>query len=297
MIHALAAVLAGAAGFSAAAPVVPQASLRATRVVLIHYVAHDGVTRAAYVLLPRSYSPRHDPPLPLVISPHGRGVDARANVRLWGDIPGRDGFAVINPEGQGRKLELYSWGDPGQISDLARMPQLLERALPWVHVDRSRIYAVGGSMGGQETLLLLARHPQLLSGAISFDAPVDMASRFRQFPLTVGGGRLQQLAVQEIGGTPRRDPRAWAARSPLDDARTIAASGVPLQLWWSTRDRIVVDQRGQSGLLFRELERLNPEAPVTQVVGTWRHTAEMHWNRRLPSALRQLGLLPRFNAV
>ena len=27
------------------------------------------------------------------------------------------------------------------------------------------------------------------------------------------------------------------------------------------------------------------------------HTAEMHWNRRLPFALRQLGLLPRLDAV
>ena len=115
------------------------------------------------------HRPRHDPPLPLVISPHGRGVDASANAQLWGDLPGRGGFAVINPEGQGRKLELYSWGDPGQIADLARMPTVLEHALPWVHVDRSRIYAVGGSMGGQEALLLVARYPHLLAGAITFD--------------------------------------------------------------------------------------------------------------------------------
>ena len=142
-----------------------------------------------------------------------------------------------------------------------------------------------------------ARHPNLLAGAVSFDAPVDMASRFREFPEIAGGRGLQQLAVQEIGGTPARDPRAWAARSPLDDVRAIADSNVPLQIWWSRRDRIVVDGAGQSRLLYREIRRLNPSAPVLQVVGSWRHTAEMHWNRRLPHALVLLGLLPGRGAV
>jgi poly(3-hydroxybutyrate) depolymerase len=290
MIHALVAVLAGAVGVPAAARVLPHTSLRATRVVLIHYVAHDHVTRAAYVLLPRSYSPRHDPPLPLVISPHGRGVDARANVRLWGDIPGRRGFAVINPEGQGRKLELYSWGDPGQISDLARMPELLERALPWAHVDRSRIYAVGGSMGGQETLLLVARYPHLLAGAISFDAPTNLTLRYRDFPELARGLRLQRLARYEVGGSPWRHPREWAVRSPLDFARGIARSGVPLAIWWSVADRLIPGEREQSGLLYRQIERVNPAARVVEVVGRWRHCHEMRWYTRLPEALAFLGL-------
>jgi pimeloyl-ACP methyl ester carboxylesterase len=261
-----------------------------TQQIEIHYVAHDGVTRAAYVLLPAWYEPGKDPPLPLIISPHGRGVDARANARVWGALPGREGFAVVNPEGQGRKLELYSWGDPGQIADLARMPDVVQDALPWVHVDRSRIYAVGGSMGGQETLLLLARYPHLLAGAISFDAPTNLALRYRDFPGIVGGARLQQLARFEVGGTPARDPSAWAVRSPLDFARSIAFAGVPLELWWSRTDRIVVDQAQQSGLLYDEIERLNPAAPVVEHVGTWAHCAEMRWTARLSEALAGIGI-------
>jgi pimeloyl-ACP methyl ester carboxylesterase len=295
-MRTIAVVLAALAAASAAsARPAPADPMGAVRLVDVRYRAHDGYSRNAWLMLPSWYGPMRHPRIPLVIAPHGRGVTALDNTRLWGDLPARGPFAVVNPEGQGRKLTLYSWGDPGQIGDLARMPAILRRAVPWLRIGR--IYAVGGSMGGQETLLLLARHPHLLAGAISFDAPVDMASRFRQFPESIGGSRLQELAVQEIGGTPARDPRAWAARSPLLDVRGIAASGVPLQLWWSTRDRIVVDQEGQSGLLYREIERLNPDAPVTQVVGTWRHTAEMHWNRRLPYALAQLGLLPRLAAV
>jgi poly(3-hydroxybutyrate) depolymerase len=261
------------------------------RVWTIGYRAHDGVERAAYVELPAWYGPHDHPPIPLVISPHGRGVDARANARIWGDLPAVGRFAVVNPEGQGRRLELYSWGDPGQIADLARMPRLVERALPWLRIDRRRIYAVGGSMGGQEVLLLVARHPHLLAGAAAFDAPTNLAVRYREFAALRFGSRLRELARFEVGGTPSTDPRGYAVRSPLDVVRRIAHSGVPLEIWWSTRDRVVVDQRDQSGALYRDILALNPEAPVVQVVGEWRHTAEMRWNRRLPAALRRLGVL------
>ena len=266
------------------------------RIVRIAYRAHDGLLRRAFVELPAWYRPRDDPPIPLIISPHGRGVAARTNLRRWGDLPADGRFAVVDPEGQGRRLTLFAWGDPGDISDLARMPQLVEQALPWVHVDLHRIYAFGASMGGQETLLLVARHPYLLAGAAAFDAATDMAARYEAFARLRFGEWLQRLAQVEIGGTPAGDPRAYAMRSPLDCARRIAFSGVPLQIWWSTRDRIVSDQAQESGRLYRQIERLNSEAPVEEFVGTWAHTAEMRAWTRLPVALGLFDLLPPSDA-
>src|SRR5205823_9499335 len=144
------------------------------RTLTIHYHTHDGYRRAAYVVLPDWYGPHHNPPLPLIISPHGRGVPATENVERWGDLPELGSFAVVNPEGQGRRLARFSWGYPGQVDDLARMPQIVRHAIPWLRFDRSRVYAFGASMGGQETLLLVARHPSLLAGAAAFDAVTDM---------------------------------------------------------------------------------------------------------------------------
>ena len=285
----VAAIVAGL-GAHGAAPA--QASTAAVRVIPISYRAHDGLSRRAYVILPAWYGPTLHPPIPLVISPHGRGVGARANIRRWGRLPAAGDFAVINPEGQGRTLTLFSWGDAGEIRDLARMPDIAEHALPWLHIDRHRVYAFGGSMGGQETLLLVARFPHLLAGAAAFDAPTNMAARYRAFvhlPLGVG---LQRLARNEIGGTPATDPRGYALRSPLDWARKIAFSGVPLQIWWSTRDRIVTDERAESGLLYRQIKRLNPDAPVTEFVGDWAHTTEMKAHGYLPYALSRFGLMP-----
>jgi dipeptidyl aminopeptidase/acylaminoacyl peptidase len=257
----------------------------------ITYRAHDGLPREALVVLPRWYGPRRDPALPLVISPHGRGATPAANARFWGNLPALGRFAVVNPEGQGARLALYSWGSPGQIGDLARMPEIVRHALPWLRIARHAVYAVGGSMGGQETLLLLAKHPRLLAGAISFDAPTNMAARYSAFPELRYGLTLQRLARLEFGGIPRTRGDLYADRSPIYFAREIAKSNVPLEIWWSRDDRVVTDQARESGLLYHAIKRLNPSAPVVEYVGWWQHTAEMRSFRRLPLALAAMGLL------
>ena len=274
----------------------------------IRYVAHDGRPSDAYVVLPSWYGPAANPPLPLIISPHGRGLGGRANSHLWGNLPGRGSFAVINPDARGRHVAGHSWGYAGQIADLARMPQILRTTLPWLRIDRSRIYAFGGSMGGQETLLLLARYPKLLAGAAAFSSVTDLALQYRNFNrlqcknacrTLLGkrfGSSLRKLARREIGGGPGRYPRAYAARSPITHARAIAGSCVPLQLWWSVSDQIVVDQQSQTGKFFWELRQLNPGANVEAFVGFWIHSAEMRARTGLPLALSRFGLLPAARA-
>jgi hypothetical protein len=272
------------------------------RVVTIHYRTHDGYRRAAYVVLPDWYGPGNNPPLALIISPHGRGVSAQANVDRWGNLPAVGPFAVVNPEGQGRRFKRLSWGYPGQIEDLARMPRTVAAAVPWLRIDSRRVYAFGTSMGGQETLLLVARHPSLLAGAAAFDPVTSMASRYRDFARlgcnrsclgrwrdSIGSG-LRRLAREEIGGTPSTHPRAYARRSPLTYARAIARSGVPLQLWWSRSDR-VVSARNQSVALVRALRRLNPATPLQTFVGSWPHSADMRPYFMLIPALRKFDLV------
>jgi pimeloyl-ACP methyl ester carboxylesterase len=289
-------------GGAPAAPAPAKPSV--VRVWTIHYRAHNGARRVAYVALPGWYGPKKHPSIPLVISPHGRGVGPRANLRLFGPLPAIGGFGVVSPAGQGRVLALQSWGALGQIEDLARMPQIVHSTLPWLHVDHRRIYAVGGSMGAQESLLLLARHPRLLAGVAAFDSVTDFALQYREFP-RLGcdkrclahlqgkvGEMLQGMARREVGGSPWSARLAWKLRSPITYARRIATSHVPLELWWSSKDAIVLDQGRQSKRLFDEIRRLNPLAPVTAYQGFWRHSAEMRHTTRLPLALAQLGLLP-----
>ena len=265
----------------------------AVKQLKLYYEANGGRRRFAYLVLPSWYEPARNPPLPLVIAPHGAGPGPfLALTRVWGDLASRGPFAVVIPQGQGRELTHYSYGYAGQVGDLARMPAIVREAVPWLRIDPRRIYAVGGSMGGQEILLLIARYPGLLAGAAAFDAPTDLPLRYEQFADVKGTEYRRTLVRDEIGAAPAEDPRAYAERSPITFVPAIAASQVPLQLWWSTRDELVIDGRLHSGRLFREIRRLNPGAPVREIVGTWRHGASMRWNRRLPGALRLLGLLP-----
>ena len=259
----------------------------------LRYRAHNGVRRWAVVVAPAQYGPDNPPPpLPLVISPHGRGVRARTNARLWRTLPALGDFAVVCPGGMGRRLPLHSWGWRGQIDDLARMPALLRTTRPWLRFDPERVYAVGGSMGGQETLLLLGQHPRLLAGAVAFDSVTDFALRYEQFAQSPRGRSLQALARVEVGGTPGTNRRAFVLRSPAHWIEEIAGSGVPLQIWWSDADEIVVNQHTQSGRFFKQLQELDPRGRVEKRTGSWSHTASSYSQLQLPGAVAWLGLIP-----
>jgi pimeloyl-ACP methyl ester carboxylesterase len=294
-----AAILLGVAPEAQAGP--PQSGVR---VWTITYTAHSGVDRLATVVLPSGYGSGANPPLPVVISPHGRGATGRSNAKFWGALPAVGRFAVISPDGMGERLDNFSYGSPGQIDDLAKMPDFAEKALPWLRIDRSRVYALGSSMGGQETLLLVARHPQLLAGAAAMDSVTDLARRYRQLPAVPCDARclqrwgkpygevLQSTMSREVGGTPEQTPAAYDERSGLSRAAEIASSGVPLQIWWSHEDRIVSDQEHQSAALFDELRRLDRCAPVEAFAGRWAHSKEMRASALLPIALIRFNLLP-----
>ena len=100
------------------------------------------------------------------------------------------------------------------------------------------------------------------------------------------------MARHEVGGPPDKRGLAYALRSPITYVRSIAASCVPLQLWWSTKDRIVANQQRQTGTFYDAIRAINPRAPVQMFVGAWKHSAEMHAKARLPGALALFDLLP-----
>ena len=265
----------------------------AVRQWTVRYRAHNGMPRPAIVILPAEFGPSQPtPPLPLVISPHGRGVRAATNANLWARLPGKGRFAVICPGGMGRRLPLHSWGWRRQIADLARMPSIARATLPWLRIDDARVYAVGGSMGGHETLLLLGQYPRLLAGAVAFDSVTNFHRRYADFGRNPRTRSLQALARLEVGGTPKTNPQGYVLRSPVHWLRPIARSGVRLQLWWSLADDIVVDQIHQSAHFYAELRKLGPHGELDAVTGQWPHTGEVYGTMQLPAAVRWLGLVP-----
>jgi hypothetical protein len=148
-------------------------------------------------------------------------------------------------------------------------------------------------MGGQETLLLVGRYPDLLAGAVAFDSVTDFLRRYSDFAVLGHKGRmLQQLARIEVGGTPTTNPLEYRRRGAQHWLAEIARSGVPLQMWWSDADEIVTGQENQSGRFFADLQARHPRGRLEKVTGSWSHTAESYRRLQLPGAVRWLGLLP-----
>jgi hypothetical protein len=88
-------------------------------------------------------------------------------------------------------------------------------------------------------------------------------------------------------------PGAYRERSPDAYVDAIAFSGVPLQIYWSVRDRVISDQVDEAALLAADIRTINPAAKLWDFEGAWNHTAEMQADRRLPRALERFGLLAR----
>jgi pimeloyl-ACP methyl ester carboxylesterase len=202
-----------------------------TRPYTVPYLAWDDKTvREAVIVLPSGWGPGHQPhPLPLVISPHGRNNFGWGNARhYWQDLPAAGPFALVCPDGLSRAHDrasdpldqppsdpsLFTYGYRRWIDDLARMPKIVEATLPWLHIDLERVYVLGSSMGGQETLLLAARYPRSLSGgtgrlagAAAFDSPCDMATQcayLTHLPAAHGADPAGVAArmIEEIGARP-----------------------------------------------------------------------------------------------
>ncbi|HEY2371199.1 MAG TPA: hypothetical protein VGH82_01485 [Gaiellaceae bacterium] len=278
------------AAVAAATAVAASAAHAGVRTLTFTYRSAAGSEATAYLVLPSWYGPARHPAVPFVISPHGRGVSGRYNLRFWGAIAGRGPFVVVSPDGHGRKLPFYSWGWSGQIDDLARMPQLARAAFPWLRIAGNRVYAIGDSMGAQEVLLLAARRDIRLAGVAAFDPVSDMAARYRVWSVTAGEQQLPALARIEFGGAPAGAPALYAARSPIDFVGAIARSHIPIQLWWSRRDAVITDQTVQSERFYERLVGLG--ARVRRVVGDWAHGHAMHPQTHLPAALACFGLIP-----
>ena len=225
-----------------------------------------------------------------MISPHGRGVDGAYNLRFWGDARRRSVRARLAGR-TGAAAAALLVGYAGQIDDLARMPELAPRAFPWLEMN-CRTYAIGSSMGAQESLLLLARRDTNLAGVVAFDPVTDMAARYRTWPLTPGEHQLPALARTEFGGSPAQVPQAYAARSPASRVRAIAGSDVPLQLWWSRADAVVTDQARQTGAFYSRLHAIAPARPGSRGRRPLAARARVPSRTQLRAALACFHLVP-----
>jgi len=181
----------------------------------------------------------------------------------WKELPADGPFALVCPDGLGRahdqasdpsdqppsNLGFFTYGYPGHITDLARMPSIVQETLPWLQLDLDHVYVLGSSMGGLETLLLAAQYPNgleggtgALAGAAAFDSPCDLGTQcgyLTNQPTPAGGNPPAGTAarmLEEIGTKPPNRP-GWKETALFYDFKA--------QTQWSIRqllNTLPVDQ-------------------------------------------------------
>ena len=239
--------------------------------------AADG--RPEHVALPRDLDPANNPAVPLIISPYGRGITGRANLNFWGDLPARGRFAVISPEGTGGCCR--STRGAGAADRRSREHAVRRQGNAAVASDQASQRLCGGRQHGrpEDALLVLLQHP-------SRRAPPHSPLSPRVPHFAPHNPFLQSCSVRS-----GRSESCRRLRAPQSDQlRAIAFSRLPLQMFWSTADEVVLDQRTTRPRSSNRIKELNPAAAVTGVAGSWSHSAGMAVN--LPRALQHFGLPP-----
>jgi pimeloyl-ACP methyl ester carboxylesterase len=260
-----------------------------TRWTVIHFPGPGAFRDSAVVAMPSWYGPHDHPRLPLVISPHSRGITALQQARRWGDLPGRFRIIIVSPGLHGRVIPRRSWAWPPDIAEMANLPRIVRHRLPYLDYDPNRVYAAGDSMGGQETLMLVARRPDLFAAAVAADPVTNFLRRWYEFPNSGESWHEQAAATREVGATPRRAPWLYVRRSPLFFASTFAFADVPLQLWWNPHDTVVIREGlAQAGTFYRAVKELNPRAPVFARLDHDMHGWTFKFDHELPAMVRFL---------
>jgi polyhydroxybutyrate depolymerase len=132
-----------------------------------HRFEHDGRQRAYHLYLPAANGGAEGKPL--VVALHRFAETGKRMSKLTGftDLAEEAGFAVVYPEGVGRRWNTRMFG-PDTIDDVGYIDALTKHLVDAYSLDANRVYLTGASNGGFMTYLLAAELP----GAFAAVAPV-----------------------------------------------------------------------------------------------------------------------------
>ena len=224
------------------------------------YRAHDGVQRQAWLLLPASYDGGPDPARHLATRPRRRrrgqrpvlGRPARGG-RVRGRQSRRRGSALapvlVGRPGPDRRPRAHAGDRPTRSACTSTAAASTPSAARWA--DRRRCSSSHGTRACSRAQPRSTRQPTW-RGATATSPPPE---RPRAAAARAGRARWH---------TRRRCPPPTAVRSPDAYLDAIAFSGVPLQIYWSTRDRVIA-RSGRRGCAARG--RAQSDQPGARAVG------------------------------
>ncbi len=239
--------------------------------IIVFTSKFDNSKRELLLSLPCEYSASKE--YPLIISPHFFGATFFENYYLgaaamkekfngWRGISDSFGILIAMPLGHGRIHDRASMGYEAQIDDMAHIPEVLGAA----GFKIGKKYAGGISMGAIETLTCVGRYPELFSAAFSFNAITDLEAWYYDViagetdKIIIKSGLLD-LFLEEVGGAPQEKKIEFLKRSPANYIENL--SKVPLMIYWSAMDSIVVNaETKQSKKLADQIRDTYPGSQI-----------------------------------
>lgn len=182
-------------------------------------IVHDGARRDYVLHAPPGYRP--GTPLPLVLVLHGQPGTSADAARISGLSPLADtnGFLVAYPQGQGRKWDPGTAGDPAS-GDVGFVAALVDHLVSTWDADRRRVYVSGFSAGAALTYRLARELPGRFAAVAPVSGRMDTVAAW-DAPLGPGNP-VSVLTFQ--GGRDRLAP-AWGQTN--DSWRAAAGCAAP----------------------------------------------------------------------
>lgn len=197
-------------------------------------------------------------PAPLLVAIHGMGGDGEGALNALGPSADGRGWLLVAPTMHNKVIDVnegthaIAWVG-AQHDIIAAVEYMIDN----YDVDKSRIYAVGQSMGGQTALMMRSKYPDVFAAAAEWMGYTDLGiwqQELYELGQGEGQGRWPERNAQRVitettstapddPGDPPTDPDPavqfeYHRRSPIK----MAANGrlVPLQMWHGVRDIAVI---------------------------------------------------------
>ena len=154
--------------------------------------------------IPKDTLDAEDGTVPLVISLHGNGNDARiqGDTSGWVELAAKEGFMVMAPEWQEEVLATNPGDEPGPNffncdglydDKLITWLEAMEKTYP--QIDTSRIFVTGLSAGGSKSALYGVKYSKIFAGAASVSAPGVDREELADLAKDYDGGKTPWLYI------------------------------------------------------------------------------------------------------
>ncbi|MCB0167154.1 MAG: prolyl oligopeptidase family serine peptidase [Anaerolineae bacterium] len=233
--------------------------------------SYDSASHTIYFKTPDTTT--YTTPAPLVVVLHGLGgtglgalyteLTTEASQRGWLLVAPNQHNRVVpyNGDSDGGKKALAWLGAQHDVIDA------IDYMTSHFSVNKSRIFVIGGSMGGQTTLMMAGKYPDVFGAAVPWKPLTDLGELYGELdddsfwapnPDDPYLDLPDPGIHKQVGGTPSEVPFEYARRSPRNLAPNMRT--IPLKMWHDTDDIFVKPHHSQD--MKSAIDAWSPLTPV-----------------------------------